>query len=116
MEKASSKFRNFSIFSWIFWNILNLIEFLGYPFRAGIIKCATIEEIEAEKSLIEKDAVRVVIKMNTILVQGFIQCPYFQKQRMEKTLESLRANFNAVRTGRSNPAMLDRIEVCHPNL
>ncbi|CAA6653650.1 unnamed protein product [Spirodela intermedia] len=57
--------------------------------RAGIVKCATIEEIEAEKSLIEKDA----------------------KQRMEKTIESMRANFNAVRTGRSNPAMLDRIEV-----
>ncbi|XP_078435604.1 ribosome recycling factor, chloroplast precursor [Wolffia australiana] len=57
--------------------------------RTGTVKCATIEEIEAEKSLIEKDA----------------------KQRMEKALESMRASFNAVRTGRSNPAMLDRIEV-----
>ncbi|MQM10187.1 hypothetical protein Taro_043076 [Colocasia esculenta] len=54
-----------------------------------IFKCATIEEIEAEKSLIEKDA----------------------KERMEKTIESVRANFNAVRTGRANPSMLDRIEV-----
>uniref|UniRef100_A0A1D1XS07 Ribosome-recycling factor, chloroplastic n=1 Tax=Anthurium amnicola TaxID=1678845 RepID=A0A1D1XS07_9ARAE len=61
----------------------------GEQKRAGIFKCATIEEIEAEKSLIEKDA----------------------KQRMEKTIESVRANFNAVRTGRANPAMLDRIEV-----
>eukprot|EP00262_Sarcandra_glabra_P002100 TRINITY_DN12351_c0_g1_i1.p1 TRINITY_DN12351_c0_g1~~TRINITY_DN12351_c0_g1_i1.p1 ORF type:complete len:282 (-),score=60.90 TRINITY_DN12351_c0_g1_i1:274-1119(-) len=57
--------------------------------RAGVWRCATMEEIEAEKSLIEKDA----------------------KQRMEKTIETIRANFNAVRTGRSNPSMLDRVEV-----
>ncbi|XXG56479.1 hypothetical protein AAC387_Pa03g3874 [Persea americana] len=57
--------------------------------RIGVWRCATMEEIEAEKSLIEKDA----------------------KQRMEKTIESLQASFNAVRTGRANPAMLDRVEV-----
>ncbi|KAK9146680.1 hypothetical protein Sjap_006583 [Stephania japonica] len=52
-------------------------------------RCATIEEIEAEKSAIEKDV----------------------KKRMEKTIETVRDNFNAVRTGRANPSMLDRIEV-----
>ncbi|XP_042516487.1 ribosome-recycling factor, chloroplastic isoform X1 [Macadamia integrifolia] len=57
--------------------------------RIGIVKCATLDEIEAEKSLIEKDV----------------------KERMEKTIETVRANFNAVRTGRANPAMLDRVEV-----
>ncbi|XP_074578728.1 ribosome-recycling factor, chloroplastic-like isoform X2 [Curcuma longa] len=57
--------------------------------RAGIIKCATIEEIEAEKSVIEKDV----------------------RDRMEKTIETVRASFNAVRTGRANPSMLDRVEV-----
>ncbi|KAJ4967725.1 hypothetical protein NE237_014426 [Protea cynaroides] len=57
--------------------------------RIGIVRCATLEEIEAERSLIEKDV----------------------KERMEKTLETVRANFNAVRTGRANPAMLDRVEV-----
>ncbi|KAK9945298.1 hypothetical protein M0R45_010820 [Rubus argutus] len=57
--------------------------------RAGIVRAATIEEIEAEKSLIEKDA----------------------KGRMEKTIESVRSNFNSIRTGRANPAMLDKIEV-----
>ncbi|XP_077209955.1 ribosome recycling factor, chloroplast precursor [Tasmannia lanceolata] len=57
--------------------------------RTGVWRCATIEEIEAEKSLIEKDA----------------------RERMEKTVETIRANFNAVRTGRANPAMLDRVEV-----
>ncbi|KAI4304494.1 hypothetical protein MLD38_039993 [Melastoma candidum] len=63
----------------------------GLPFlrRAGFVRCATIEEIEAEKSLIEKNV----------------------KQRMEKTIENVRVNFNSVRTGRSNPAMLDKIEV-----
>lgn len=50
---------------------------------------ATIEEIEAEKSLIEDDA----------------------KGRMEKTIDTMRANFNSVRTGRANPSMLDKIEV-----
>nr|DAD19506.1 TPA_asm: hypothetical protein HUJ06_020969 [Nelumbo nucifera] len=30
---------------------------------------------------------------------------------MEKTIETVRGNFNAVRTGRANPAMLDRVEV-----
>lgn len=57
--------------------------------RRGVIKCATIEEIEAEKSSIEKDA----------------------KARMEKTIETVRTNFNSVRTGRANPAILDKIEV-----
>ncbi|WOL08878.1 ribosome-recycling factor, chloroplastic [Canna indica] len=57
--------------------------------RAGVSRCATIEEIEAEKSVIEKDV----------------------KERMEKTIENVRSSFNAVRTGRANPAMLDRVEV-----
>lgn len=58
-------------------------------YRAGDLRCATIEEIEAEKSLIEKDA----------------------KDRMEKTIETVRSNFNSIRTGRSSPTMLDKIEV-----
>lgn len=57
--------------------------------RVGVVKCATIEEIEAEKSSIEKDA----------------------KERMEKTVETVRSNFNSIRTGRASPAMLDKIEV-----
>ncbi|MED6159014.1 hypothetical protein PIB30_038411 [Stylosanthes scabra] len=57
--------------------------------RVGIVRAATIEEIEAEKSAIEKDV----------------------KLRMERTVESVRANFNSIRTGRANPAMLDKIEV-----
>ncbi|KAK3018344.1 hypothetical protein RJ639_004756 [Escallonia herrerae] len=55
----------------------------------GILRCATIEEIEAEKSLIEKSV----------------------KEKMEKTIDTVRSNFNSIRTGRSNPAMLDKIEV-----
>ncbi|KAG2697093.1 hypothetical protein I3760_07G090300 [Carya illinoinensis] len=57
--------------------------------RRGLVRAATTEEIEAEKSLIEKDA----------------------KGRMEKTLETVRTNFNSIRTGRANPAMLDKIVV-----
>ncbi|XP_021280544.1 ribosome-recycling factor, chloroplastic isoform X2 [Herrania umbratica] len=57
--------------------------------RAGVLRCATIEEIEAEKSSIEKDA----------------------KARMEKTIETVRTNFNSIRTGRANPAILDKVEV-----
>ncbi|XP_044484410.1 ribosome-recycling factor, chloroplastic-like [Mangifera indica] len=57
--------------------------------RAGFVRCATIEEIEAEKSSIEKDV----------------------KARMEKAIEMVRTNFNSVRTGRANPAILDKIEV-----
>lgn len=30
---------------------------------------------------------------------------------MEKTIETVRTNFNSIRTGRANPAMLDRVEV-----
>ncbi|KAL0756805.1 hypothetical protein Bca101_094473 [Brassica carinata] len=54
-----------------------------------VIRSATIEEIEAEKSAIEKDV----------------------KSKMEKTIETLRTSFNAIRTGRANVAMLDKIEV-----
>lgn len=35
----------------------------------------------------------------------------FQKGRMEKTIETVRSNFNSIRTGRASPAMLDKIEV-----
>ncbi|KAF3943711.1 hypothetical protein ACB098_10G077300 [Castanea mollissima] len=57
--------------------------------RRGVVRAATLEEIEAQKSLIEKDS----------------------KGRMEKTIDTVRSNFNSIRTGRSNPAMLDKIEV-----
>lgn len=57
--------------------------------RAGVCRCATIEEIEAEKQLIEEDAI----------------------ERMEKTLETMKTNFNSIRTGRASPALLDRVEV-----
>ncbi|KAK7345896.1 hypothetical protein VNO77_16511 [Canavalia gladiata] len=57
--------------------------------RTLLVRAATIEEIEAEKASIEKDA----------------------KSRMERTIESVRTNFNSIRTGRANPAMLDKIEV-----
>ncbi|KAF5203828.1 Ribosome recycling factor [Thalictrum thalictroides] len=57
--------------------------------RTGVWKCATIEEIEAEKATIVNDA----------------------KKRMEKTIETVRENFDAVRTGRASPNMLDRVQV-----
>ncbi|XP_019429115.1 PREDICTED: ribosome-recycling factor, chloroplastic isoform X1 [Lupinus angustifolius] len=53
------------------------------------VRAATIDEIEAEKATIEKDV----------------------KNRMEKAIENVRSNFNSIRTGRSNPSMLDKIEV-----
>uniref|UniRef100_A0A2P2L061 Ribosome-recycling factor, chloroplastic n=1 Tax=Rhizophora mucronata TaxID=61149 RepID=A0A2P2L061_RHIMU len=59
------------------------------PQRRGVVRFATIEEIEAEKSSIEKNA----------------------KARMDKSIETVRMNFNSVRTGRANPAMLDKVEV-----
>ena len=34
-------------------------------------------------------------------------------ERMEKTITSIRGNVNTVRTGRANPAILDRIEVSY---
>ncbi|KAG8389345.1 hypothetical protein BUALT_Bualt02G0219600 [Buddleja alternifolia] len=55
----------------------------------GVLRCATIEEIEKEKSLIEKDV----------------------KERMEKTIENVKTSFNSIRTGRANPAILDKVEV-----
>ncbi|KAI3506764.1 hypothetical protein L1887_21328 [Cichorium endivia] len=57
--------------------------------RSAIIRCATMEEIEAEKTLIEKNV----------------------RERMEKAIDSVLSNFNSIRTGRSNPAMLDKVEV-----
>ncbi|MCO5567713.1 hypothetical protein L7F22_021407 [Adiantum nelumboides] len=54
-----------------------------------VVRGATTEDLEAEKALIEEDAL----------------------ERMEKTLESVKTNFNTVRTGRASPALLDRIEV-----
>ncbi|KAF2603564.1 hypothetical protein F2Q70_00026314 [Brassica cretica] len=61
----------------------------GPVVKRVVIRSATIEEIEAEKSAIEKDV----------------------KSKMEKTIETLRTSFNSIRTGRANVAMLDKIEV-----
>lgn len=61
----------------------------AYERRIGVFRCATMEEIEAEKSTIEKNV----------------------KEKMEKTIESVRSNFNSIRTGRANPSMLDRVEI-----
>ncbi|CAL5207009.1 unnamed protein product [Lathyrus oleraceus] len=63
--------------------------FLTLHRRKGIVRAATIEEIEAEKASIEKDV----------------------KNRMEKTLDNVRSNFSSIRTGRATPTMLDKIEV-----
>ncbi|KAJ3687060.1 hypothetical protein LUZ61_016224 [Rhynchospora tenuis] len=57
--------------------------------KRGVVTHATIEEIQAEKSIVEGSA----------------------KEKMDKAIEAVEASFNTVRTGRSNPAMLDRIEV-----
>ncbi|PWZ16527.1 Ribosome-recycling factor, chloroplastic [Zea mays] len=62
---------------------------LGHSDKRAVLTHATIEEIEAEKSLIEDQA----------------------KEKMEKAIETVQTNFNTVRTGRASPAMLDRIEV-----
>ncbi|KAG5567581.1 hypothetical protein RHGRI_002950 [Rhododendron griersonianum] len=53
------------------------------------IRCATIEEIQAEKAAVEN----------------------YVKQRMDKTIESVKSKFNSIRTGRAAPSMLDRVEV-----
>ncbi|KAL2612791.1 hypothetical protein R1flu_024483 [Riccia fluitans] len=59
----------------------------NFVFRSA--RCATTEEIDFEKELIEEDAM----------------------ERMEKTLETVKGNFNSVRTGRASPNLLDRVEV-----
>ena len=41
--------------------------------------------------------------MNTILES--------LKERMEKSIESLRSAFNKIRTGRANPAILDDVKI-----
>ncbi|KAL2323544.1 hypothetical protein Fmac_027923 [Flemingia macrophylla] len=63
--------------------------FLSRGSRRSLVRAATIEEIEAEKAAIEKDA----------------------KNRMERTIDNVRTNFSSIRTGRANPAMLDKIVV-----
>ncbi|KAF3332995.1 ribosome-recycling factor [Carex littledalei] len=70
----------------VFFYCPSLIEFSQ---KREVVTYATTEEIQAEKSLVEGNA----------------------KEKMEKAIDAVKASFNTVRTGRSNPAMLDRIEV-----
>lgn len=62
---------------------------LGRPMRTLVIRGATAEDVEAEKEMIELDAM----------------------ERMEKTLEATKSTFNTVRTGRASPSLLDRVQV-----
>lgn len=92
-------------------------------FRRAVIRAATIEEIEAEKALIEKDVVssydhwfgellHLLIKQSKFRKNCANNHPItFQRARMEKTIDTVRSSFNSIRTGRANPAMLDKIEV-----
>ncbi|CDP03634.1 unnamed protein product [Coffea canephora] len=82
--------------SFVGWIVFTQLAFFflfffkpAYLSTIRVLRCATIEEIEAEKSFIEEDV----------------------KERMEKTVDTVRSSFNSIRTGRSNPAMLDKIEV-----
>lgn len=56
---------------------------------AAVVFAAVSDEVEEEVTLIEEDAM----------------------ERMEKSLETVRSNFNTVRTGRATPSLLDRVEV-----
>jgi ribosome recycling factor len=83
------------------------------------LRHATIEEIEAEKSVIEDQAVSAmhlltewVFCLPFLCLGGSLAADmHLQRERMEKAIETVQNNFNTVRTGRANPAMLDRIEV-----
>ncbi len=46
-----------------------------------------------------------------VLVVTSVVVVLVQMERMDKSLESVKRSFATVRTGRANPAMLDRIEV-----
>ncbi|KAL2942802.1 Ribosome-recycling factor chloroplastic [Bienertia sinuspersici] len=70
-----------------------------FPNRAGSFRCATMEEIEAEKSLIEKDTVSLLLASDLKVNKGW-----------RRVIETVRSNFNSVRTNRANPSMLDRVE------
>eukprot|EP00252_Welwitschia_mirabilis_P004052 TRINITY_DN1420_c0_g1_i6.p1 TRINITY_DN1420_c0_g1~~TRINITY_DN1420_c0_g1_i6.p1 ORF type:complete len:278 (+),score=67.60 TRINITY_DN1420_c0_g1_i6:279-1112(+) len=50
---------------------------------------ATTEEIDSIKQMVEDDA----------------------RERMEKALAAVQSNYNGIRTGRANPALLDRIQI-----
>ncbi|KAG0607313.1 hypothetical protein M758_8G018900 [Ceratodon purpureus] len=65
------------------------LKSLGRTIRQPVIRGATTEDVEAEKELIEMDAM----------------------ERMEKALEATKSTFNTVRTGRASPNLLDRVQV-----
>ncbi|KAA0057317.1 ribosome-recycling factor [Cucumis melo var. makuwa] len=90
LSVSGNVLKNRHVFDFYFVYFLTSLVALCVPCElVGVVRAATIEEIEAEKTLIEKDV----------------------KARMEKTIDTVRSNFNSIRTGRSNPAMLDKIEV-----
>eukprot|EP00850_Spirogloea_muscicola_P013492 SM000091S24650 [mRNA] locus=s91:524390:526798:- [translate_table: standard] len=61
----------------------------GVACRRTACWAAATENVEAEKEVIEADAL----------------------ERFEKSLDAVRSNFNTVRTGRASPSLLDRVEV-----
>ncbi|MCO5593687.1 hypothetical protein L7F22_047704 [Adiantum nelumboides] len=71
------------------WRMKQIVVVPTIKRQFCVVRGAITEDLEAEKALIEEDAL----------------------ERMEKTLESVKTNFNTVRTGRASPALLDRIEV-----
>eukprot|EP00250_Pteridium_aquilinum_P000391 c10426_g1_i1 orf=433-1260(-) len=75
------------LYGWSIWRQMNVVPTIQK--RCAVVRGATTDDIEAEKELIEEDAL----------------------ERMQKTLESVKGNFNTVRTGRASPALLDRVEV-----
>ncbi|KAF3788555.1 Ribosome-recycling factor [Nymphaea thermarum] len=62
-------------------------------------------ELRSEFLVKSIDYILLILKVPTLPLE-MLQ----KKDRMEKTLDTIKANFNSVRTGRASPAILDRIE------
>ncbi|CAI5950910.1 unnamed protein product [Closterium sp. NIES-65] len=82
----------------------------GSVARPGAVRAAADEEVEEELMMIEESAVSGA-ESAVSGAESAVSAALGAMERMEKTLDSVRGNFNTVRTGRASPSLLDRIEV-----
>ncbi|CAI5993658.1 unnamed protein product [Closterium sp. NIES-64] len=78
--------------------------------RPGAVRAAADEEVEEELMMIEESAVSGA-ESAVSGAESAVSAALGAMERMEKTLDSVRGNFNTVRTGRASPSLLDRIEL-----
>lgn len=91
------------------FSFVNAVTVKNTTFRGNTVSILCIDDIRSNKLIISKRPSYCTIRCAAdIAVTEILPA---LKDRMAKTIESVRSSFNTIRTGRANPTILDKVIV-----